>query len=294
MTQRPWLLALSLAAGLALGAEAHAEEAPAATFGESATVAECVASHERAGMLRLEQRWEAARSAMNACADEACPLAIRTDCARWLDELRAMMPTLLVVVERDDDGSQPVRLSLDGRELDLSEPPQPIEVLPGAHRLEFTLPPYSPLSYDVSVEAGEKNRVVRVRFERERPAVPPPPPPRDPAPPRTSPSRPVPTVTYLLAGGAILAAGASGSLLAAAFSRRETARERCAPGCYDGERDEVDRLLLGADLAAAASLAFAGLSIYTFVSRPTLELPATKRVELSLSPAPGVAISGAF
>lgn len=294
MRQRLLLLAFSLGAGLAFGAEAHAEEAKAATFGESATVAECVASHERAGMLRLEQRWEPARAAMNACADEACPLAIRTDCARWLDELHAMMPTLLVVVERDDDGTQPVRLSLDGRELDLTEPLQPIEVWPGAHRLEFTLPPYSPLSYEVSVEAGEKNRVVRVRFERERPAVPsaPPPPAREP-PPRTS-SRPVPTVTYLLAGGAILAAGASGSLLAAALSRRETARERCAPGCYDGERDEVDRLLLGADLAAAASLAFAGLSIYTFVSRPTLELPAPKRVELSLSAAPGVAISGAF
>jgi hypothetical protein len=290
MTARCLLSLLGLAVGLGIGAEAHASELPATD--ESATVAECVGAHERAGMLRLEQRWEDARDAMNACASETCPLAIRTDCARWLEELTAMLPTLLVVVERDDDGRQPVRVSLDGRELELSETLRPIEVLPGTHRLEFTLPSYAPISYEVSVKGGEKNRVVRVRFAREPKALPPP--EREPERPRTEPSRPVPTVTYLLAGGAILAAGASGSLLAAGLSRKEAAVDRCAPGCYDGERDEVDGLLLGADLAGAASLVFAGLAVYTFVSRPTLELPATQRVGISLTPAPGVALSGAF
>jgi hypothetical protein len=294
MTARRLLCVLALTAGLACGGEARANEAAAAAPpDESGAVAECVAAHERAGILRLEQRWEEARTAMNACASQTCPLALRTDCGRWLEELSALLPTLLVVIERDDDGKHPVRLSLDGRELDLSESLRTIEVLPGTHRLEFTLPSYAPLSYDVSVKEGEKNKVVRVRFERER-ELPAPPPAREPAPPPTTPSRPVPTITYLFAGSAILAAGASGSLLAAALSRKDTASERCAPGCYDGQRDEVDRLLLGADLAGAASLVFAGLAVYTFVSRPTLELPVTQRVGLSLTPAPGLALSGAF
>jgi hypothetical protein len=296
MTRRRLLRPLALAIGMTCGAEARAEERPDLTD-ESAAVAECVASHERAGILRLEQSWEAARTAMNACAAETCPLAIRADCGRWLEELRAMLPTLLVVVERDDDGRHPVRLSLDGRELDRFEPLRPIEVLPGTHRLEFSLPSYAPVSYEVSVDVGEKNRVVRVRFEREPEALPAPAAPapsRVPAPPPTATARPVPAITYLLAGGSILAASASGGLLAAALSRKETAEERCAPGCYDGQRDEVDDLLLGADLAGAASLVFAGLAVYTFVSRPTLELPAAQRVGISLVPAPGVALSGAF
>jgi hypothetical protein len=293
MTARRLLCALALTAGLTCGRQARANEAAAAAPDESGAVAECVAAHERAGILRLEQRWEDARAAMNACAAQTCPLALRTDCTRWLEELSALLPTLLVVIERDDDGKHPVRLSIDGRELDLSESLRPIEVLPGTHRLEFTLPSYAPLFYDVSVREGEKNKVVRVRFERER-EQPAPPPAREPAPAPTTPSRPVPTITYLFAGSAILAAGASGSLLAAALSRKDTANERCAPGCYDGQRDEVDRLLLGADLTGAASLVFAGLAVYTFVSRPTLELPATQRVELALTPAPGVALSGAF
>lgn len=286
-----------LACGLAYGPPAFAEEAGAAPGHSSEGVAECVEAHERAGMSRLDQRWEDARTAMNACASEACPLAIRADCARWLEELSAMLPTLIVVIERDDDGREPVRLSLDGRELALSEPLQPIEVLPGTHRLEVALPSYAPISQEISVRAGEKNRLVRVRFARERTALPPPAPPappaREPAPPTTR-SRPVPTVTYLLAAGAVLAAGASGSLLAAALSRRDTARERCAPGCYDGEREEVDRLLLGADLAAAGSLVFAGFAVYTFVSRPTLELSARPHAGFSLTPAPGVSLSGRF
>lgn len=297
MMSRRLLSFLWLACGLACGSRALAEEAPEAGSHSIEGVAECVGAHERASMLRLEERWEDAQKAMQACASDACPLAIRSDCTRWLEEVAQMLPSLIVVIERDDEGRDPVRLSLNGRELTLSEPVQPIEVLPGTHRLEFRLPPYAPLSYEISVRVGEKNKVVRVSFERERKTVsqplPQPLPARDPAP-STTPARPVPTITYLLAAGAVLAAGTSGGLLAAALSRRETARERCAPGCYDGQRKEVDRLLLGADLAAAGSLAFAGFAVYTFVSRPTLEVPAKPRAGFSLTPAPGVSLSGRF
>ena len=297
MTRGRRFSALALACGLAFATRAAAEEAQPAPVGTTETLSQCVETHEQAGMLRLEERWEDARVAMRACASERCPLAIRTDCARWLEQLTALLPTLIIVIERDDDGAHPVRLSLDGRELELTEPLRPIEVVPGTHQLEFTLPSYTPLEQEVTVRAGEKNKVVRVRFERESKRAAPrsaPVPPPAPVPANTTRSRPVPTVTYLLAGGAVLAAGTSGSLLAAALSRRSTARERCAPGCYDGQREEVDRLLLGADIAAAAGLAFAGFAVYTFVARPTVELPAAPRVGVAFTPAPGLSLSGRF
>jgi hypothetical protein len=292
MTARQ-IATLGLAGVLAYAAPGRAEEA-APPGDSSASLTRCIESHERAGILRLEERWEEARQAMLACAEASCPLALRTDCGRWLEEFTEMLPTLLVVVERDDDGREPVRLSLDGRELDLSEPLHPIEVLPGTHRLTFNLASYAPVESEVTVRVGEKNKVVRVRFAREPSKAPAPeraPPP--PAPMQSS-HRPVPGLTYGFAGGALLAFGASGAMLAAALSRRDDARERCAPGCYDGQRQEVERLLLGADLAAAGGIVFSALAVYTFVSRPTLALPIRGSVDVQLGRAPGISYTGRF
>jgi hypothetical protein len=294
MTIARFSAALSLAVALSSGSPARAEEQAAPPPESSATLTLCVENHERAGMLRLEERWGEAREAMQACSQESCPLALRTDCERWLDALKDMLPTLLVVVERDDDGRHPVRLSLDGRELVLAEPLRPIEVLPGTHRLEFELPPYAPLVHEVSVRPGEKNKVVRVRFARE---VPPPKAPESVPPPATiahTSQRPVPLSTYVFASGALLAFGGSGVMLAAALSRRDDARQRCAPGCYDGEREEVERLLLGADVAAAGGLVLSGLAIYTFVARPTLVLPLRGSIDVQVGPAPAVTYTGRF
>lgn len=294
MTAARFSAGLLLVAALASGSLARADEHAAPPADSSAALTLCVESHERAGMLRLEERWSEAREAMQACSQESCPLTLRTDCARWLEELRDMLPTLLVVVERDDDGRAPLRVSLDGRELALSEPLRPIEVLPGTHRLDFELPSYAPLKHEVNVRIGEKNKVVRVRFAREAPPSPPAERAPSPAPVTRITHRPVPTSTYVFAGAGLLAFGGSGVMFAAALTRRDEARKRCAPGCYDGEREEVDRLLLGADIAAAGGLMLGGLAIYTFVARPTLVLPMRGNVEVLVGPTPAVTYKGRF
>lgn len=272
----------------------HAAEPVASPETSTEAVQECVAAHQRARLLELEESWLPAREAMTRCAESSCPIAIQSDCAAWLTRLAGTLPSVLVVVERDDDGTRPVQLELDGKSLELPEPPGPIEMLPGAHRLRFTLPPHAPVEVALVLEKGEKNRVVRVRFTAPRPE----PLPAAPEAPRAfvARTRPVPAATYWLSGGALLSALASGGLLASALVSRADARENCAPGCPAAERESIQARLLAADLLAGTSVVLGGLAVYTYVRRPVeLKVWSSSSLQLAAEPtATGLKLHGAF
>jgi hypothetical protein len=139
----------------------------------TAEVERCVEAHDNARVLMLQEKWLEAREGMVRCQDASCPLAIRSDCAAWLEEITRILPTLLVVVERDDDGRAAVELELDGRKLELPNPPRPIEVLPGTHLVRVSLAGYPQVERVVVLGKGEKNHLVRVQFAHERPLPPP-------------------------------------------------------------------------------------------------------------------------
>lgn len=274
---------------------AHAlpdELAPGTVAGELSgpAVAECVAAHDDAALLRLKDQWLDARDAMQRCANEACPITIRSDCRAWLDELVAALPTLLVVVERDDDGKRPIRLDLDGRSLILPEKLGPIEVVPGPHRLRFTLEGYPPVDLDLTLQKGDKNHVVRARFVHPRPAEPAPR-PFSPPPPRHE--RPVPTATYAYAGGSLALLATSAALLGAALDSRATAREVCAPACPTARRDSLERRLLVADIVGVAGLGLGGLAVFSYVRRPWVPVDAGVGVALAPGRA-GLTLGGSF
>jgi hypothetical protein len=257
-------LALLMVTCIAPGGRAD-ESAPAASPVSAASVLECQSQHERAKLLELEEKWFEARAAMSRCAVPSCPLALRSDCALWLEQLAQLLPTFLLVIERDDDAKGQVRVELDGQRLELSEPPTPIEVVPGLHRLSVSLEGHPPIESQVSLDKGEKNRVVRVRFASSAsvPAKTTPAPP-----PATSTSRPVPASTYVLASGALVAFGVATALLVSAMTSLEDARQRCAPVCSSQERASIDRRLLFADVAGGVGIVLGGLAGYTFVTRP--------------------------
>jgi hypothetical protein len=235
----------------------------------TAAVERCASDHETARLLRLEERWLDARAAMLRCADQSCPIAIQSDCSEWLGELSKLIPTLIIVVERDDQSTQPVRLELDGRTLEVIEQLGPVEVLPGKHVLRFTLGSHAPIEREIVLDKGEKNRVIRVRFTRPQAAVPAAP-AQSPTAPRLVPARPIPTSTYLLAGGAVAALATSSSLLVATLSSLSAARNTCAPNCKSAEREDIELRLLAVDGLAAAGFILGGLAVYTFVRRPVV------------------------
>jgi hypothetical protein len=260
------------------GAAGHAvrpdKEPAEATETSTATIERCVSEHERARMLRLDEQWMEARAAMGRCSSESCPLAIRSDCHVWLEEVAQAIPTLLIIVERDDDGSRPVLMELDGHRSELSDLARPMEVVPGRHRLRFVLDSYAPVESEIVVQKGEKNRLVKVHFAHA-PSVSPVPVVRAPAQAtRGESSRPIPLSSYILMSGALLAAATSTVLLVSALSMRADARATCAPVCGSDVRQAVEMRLRFADLSGGVGLVLGALSAYTFLSRPAVYSPA--------------------
>src|SRR5688572_9713807 len=257
----------------------------------TAAVERCVEDHDSARVFMLKEKWLEARERMARCQEAACPLAIRSDCAAWLEEVARVLPTLLVVVERDDDGRAPVELEIDGKKVAVPNPPAPLEMLPGTHRLRVSLARYPSVEEVVVLDKGQKNRVVRARFVRERrettpaPFVIPRPPDR---------SRPVPVATYALAGGAVAALATSGVFLASALASKDEALDTCAPECPTDDRESIDTRLLVADIFGAAGVILGGFAVYTFVTRPTVEHAAVvPKLEVSRS-GPTLGVEGRF
>ena len=283
------VVALVLSAGGAATPCFAADPPPELGSSSTAEVERCVQAHDSGRVLMLEEKWLEAREALERCQDAGCPLAVRSDCSAWIEDVTRALPPLLLVVERDDDGTAKLGLTIDGRPIELPNPPVPIEVLPGKHVVRVELAPYPPVERVVELARGEKNHVVRVRFVREpAPITPPPPAPKPP------PERPVPTLTYVLAGGAVAAFATSGILLASALTSKDEVSDRCAPICSDEERQSIDSRLLAADIVGAAGIVLGGFAAYTFFTRPTVERTAfVPKIEISTA-GPRASIEGRF
>jgi hypothetical protein len=223
-------------------------------------VEQCVADHDGARKARLEEQWLGARARMVSCADERCPLAIAADCRAWLEELAGLMPTLIVVVEGEHlaPGKSAPKVELDGNPIELRDPPSPIELLPGPHRLRFEFPGEHPVTREFSLDQGEKNHIERLRRAPPAHAV------------NRVQTRPVQPSSYWLSAGALAAFAGSAALLASALNERADAQATCAPTCDPSIANSIQTRLLLADVTAGAGLVLGGLAVYTYVRRPVV------------------------
>jgi len=255
---------------LLLQTEAIADErTPTPDEASTEQIERCVTQHDSAKQLRAAEHWLEARSALTACATDRCPLAINADCRVWLDELNRELPTLLIFAEAEDGLSRPLRVELDGQPLTLSEPPAPIELVPGPHRLRVTFSGHREIERNFELKRGEKNHVERVR-------VPPLPVPKSaqhvsvqPVPPAAA--RPVPTLTYLFSAGALGAFGSSTAWLVSALREHNEARATCAPTCLPPVRKSIEKRLILADVSAGVGISLGVLAVYSYLRRPTVK-----------------------
>jgi hypothetical protein len=131
-----------------------ASVAPAET-----TKQQCIDANVKGQDLRRDGKLAAAREQLQACAAPSCPALIRDDCARRLDDVNKLQPTI-VFVAKDGVGQdvagvtvavdgKPQRGTLDGTEL---------QVDPGAHVFKFTAPGKPPIDRTFVLALGEKDR----------------------------------------------------------------------------------------------------------------------------------------
>lgn len=290
----PWavcmaVLALSPAAGADASADpVRAEESPLAT--ESLEL--CVAEHERGRLHKAELRLFEARRSLTRCAAPDCPVAIRADCDAWLVEVEALVPSVLIVVEGATAPLEGLRVQMDGVELthDLHEA---LPVAIGRHNFRFELPPYAPVEQEIELAPGEKNRILRVRFEPPAPLPEPAPSPArpplrldvPPSPPTLA--RPIPPISYALGAGALAFAATAGTLAATALVDHHRAEDQCAPRCSRHVSDSIRQRLLFADVAGGVAAVLGALTLYTYLERPTISVAPVERS----APTPSVGIT---
>jgi hypothetical protein len=121
----------------------------------------CVAASDQAQTLRDEGKYRAARLQLLACSRDACPGLVRHDCEKWLSDLDANQPTV-VLGARDPKGTDApsTRVLLDGAVLTSHLDGKPIAVDPGEHTFRYEATGAAPVEQHAVIRVGEKNRML--------------------------------------------------------------------------------------------------------------------------------------
>jgi hypothetical protein len=149
---------LLTSAGLALRTSAKAAER-----GEEKQ--RCASAAEDAEQLRSDARLLAARERLVRCSRPECPVAVRSDCAQWMTEVEAAMPTVVLGV-RDGRGQDVIgaRVSVDGVAVAHALDGKALDVDPGVHTFRFESAGAA-AEQVVLVREGEKSRAITATLE---------------------------------------------------------------------------------------------------------------------------------
>ena len=240
----------ALAALVALSAPAKAEDA----------VRACIAASTDAQTLRSQGKLLAAREQMVACARDACPPIVRSHCARWLSEIEAQIPSVVVRAE-NADGTDAVdaRVTIDGRAGKLDG--QPVRLDPGPHTVVVENDRGARKEQQVLLVAGETARKIALRF----------PPLAQSAAPEAPEQQRIPTGAWILGGVGTAALAGATYFGFAAKSELDSLNGSCSPHCTDaqahaGRTDAlVFDVLLGAGAAAVGGALIWALAFPTRV-----------------------------
>jgi hypothetical protein len=204
----------------------------------------CVAAADEGQRLRDAGKLGAGREALLGCAAESCPTIVRESCARWIGEIDARLPTI-VLSARDERGADlpAVRVSIDGR---LAAPVldgRSLAIDPGPHEIVFEARGRRTARQLVIAREGEKVRAISAVLVADE-AV---------AAPKTRPSL-VPVVIF---GGVTAAALGSFAVLGASGeSEREHLEATCAGAhtCSPGATSAARGKLIAADVSLVVAL----------------------------------------
>lgn len=242
-----------------------------------ATKEACVSSATNGQLRRDEGKLLAAHESFLACAQEACPALVREDCAKWAEQTRTQLPSI-VLGARDEAGRDrtDVVVTVDGAPFATSLDGLPKALDPGPHRLHLASDDLS-ADVDVALRAYEPPRVIVVTLH-----------PSDvatvtkevTATDQVSGRRPLWPI-FALGGASLGAAITAASLVVVAHGQSSALDDRCAPRCTPSDTAGLDRSILFANVAAGVSvLALAGALVVALVRPGAATTKATPAVSL--------------
>lgn len=242
---KPIMRRTGLALGLALSA--YAWDASAAPTGEA-----CLSSYEQTQRLRKGGKLIEAQEQAILCGSESCPAALRGECVTWLDEIRRLVPSVVVSVQGEDGcGVADARVRVDGSPRATSIDGRPIVLDPGEHLVRVEATGARPLEQHVVIAQGDHDH--RVDFSY--------------APPGASCSSKAPKtgslspLTYAVAG-----VGLATLVVGAGFEvsglLQESTLSDCKPRCSPPAVDDMQRTFLVGDVLVVGGVALLGVATY--------------------------------
>jgi hypothetical protein len=268
LLKRPHLILSSLVVAAFVTGRAHSQDVTAAAKDE------CFRAVDDGQKLRTARKLVAARDKFIECARPVCPALIRKDCAEWLSEAQATMPS--VVFGATDASGKDIlnaRVLVDGVLLTDKLDGSSVFVDPGPHDYRFEWPGHGSVAQPIVIREGEKSRLISVKF-----------PPEEATAGLSSQKRSIPAGVFVFGGLAIAGfAGFTGFYLSS-DSDVSHLRSTCAPTCPSSDVDSVRTRLTVSYVSLGVGIASAGFATtWFFFSRGSKKESAA----LSVVPAPG-------
>jgi hypothetical protein len=226
----------------------------------------CIASYERGQRLRKSGKLVEAEPETRTCADESCPVVLKRDCIRWLDELHRATPTIAVTVVGNDGCDHPADLTLDGEAI-VARPGRAIPVNPGEHVVRAQLGS-AVREQRIVLPEGEQAR--RLAFSFAPAGVTCGTPTPEPAAEKPQRDRPVPPLVWVL-GGVGAAALITGAVLGVSGFSQKSTLDDCRPRCASDDVDSMQTTFLAADIVAGVGLVSLAAATWLFFTRPQSE-----------------------
>ena len=196
---------------------------------------ECAAAYEKTQTLRDQGKLLDARKQARACSASTCSVYVVKDCAQWLSDIEASMPTVLVRAE-DTLGVETLAVSVtvDGALL-TTKLGKALPLDPGQHVLRFELAGTEAIEQTVVTRPGEKNLALLVSFKKTPPPAPPaspaaiPPAAPEPvaAPAPEQHGKHVPAWAWVFGGAGVVAAGVGFGFGVSGLNANSAVTETC-------------------------------------------------------------------
>jgi hypothetical protein len=164
---------------------------------------------------------------------------------------------------------------------------------PGEHVLRYETAGYPPVEDHVVIAAGDRNRVLSVRFAQAAavPVL-----PATPAPTSRGPA--VPIATWVFGGVAVAAFATEAYFGIAGLDQRSrdlSGPDHCSPQCSSSEKSSIQTKFIVADVSLGVGVVAAGLATYFFFRGHHDVEPNGTAIDFTPRPGGGVAsIGGRF
>ncbi len=225
----------------------------------------CTESFEQTQYLQKDNKIRAAREQANICAREVCPKFVRDECTKWISNLEATQPTV-VISAHDDKGADlvDVRVDVDGTLLQSQVSGTAVAIDPGPHTLRFTREGQTPIEQKVVIRVTEKNRVVKVDFPASGAVAT----TTETSQPSSSSPRGPLWPGLVVAGVGLVSIAASIGIGVSAKNAADDLQKTCAPRCSHDDVSAIDTKVIVSDVLFGVGLVAAGVATWLFIARP--------------------------